>query len=135
MDRIAPELRPVRGAGQPHSAFRSASGRRIVRDVTGKRHDPRWTTSGAKIAAWWQRFQHVVGGVPLLRAGVARVRAPGGHGDLLAWCEIVVATVLLVIFVRDLRAEARAQLAKEEPRSAPCARGPRVVRCCRRGAV
>jgi hypothetical protein len=68
-----------------------------------------------KIGAWWQRFQHVVGGAPLLRAGIARVRAPGGHGDVLAWCEVVVATVLLVIFVRDLRAEARAKLAKTEP--------------------
>jgi hypothetical protein len=67
------------------------------------------------VGVWWQRFQHVVGGAPLLRAGIARVRAPGGHGDVLAWCEIVVATVLLLIFVRDLRAEARAQLAKEEP--------------------
>lgn len=68
-----------------------------------------------KVGAWWQRFQHVVGGAPLLRAGIARVRVPGGHGDLLAWCEIVVATVLLVIFVRDLRAEASAQFRKSEP--------------------
>lgn len=68
-----------------------------------------------KAGAWWQRFQHVVGGAPLLRAGIARVRVPGGHGDVLAWCEIIVATVLLAIFVRDLQAEARAQLAKTKP--------------------
>jgi hypothetical protein len=55
---------------------------------------------------WWQKLQHALGGVPLLIAGVHRLRTPGGAGDLLAIAEIVVAAVLLVLLARDLRSEA-----------------------------
>jgi hypothetical protein len=64
------------------------------------------------LALWWQKVQNVVGGAPLLMAGIHRVSAPGGSGDVLALAEIVVATVLLVLFARDVRAEARARLSK-----------------------
>jgi hypothetical protein len=59
-----------------------------------------------RLGMWWQKMQHAVGGVPLLMAGVARLQAPGGGGDLLAIAEIVVAAVLLVLLARDLRSEA-----------------------------
>ena len=63
-----------------------------------------------KVGAWWQKLQHVIGGVPLLLAGVRRLEAPGATGHTLAVVEIVVATLLLVMFVRDVRAEAVARL-------------------------
>ena len=50
-----------------------------------------------RLGVWWQKLQHGVGGVPLLMAGVARLQAPGGGGDLLAIAEIAVAAVLLVL--------------------------------------
>jgi hypothetical protein len=56
-----------------------------------------------RLAQWWQKLQHAVGGVPLLVAGVHRFQAPGGKGDLLAIAEIVVAAVLLLLLARDLR--------------------------------
>ena len=68
-----------------------------------------------RLAQWWQKLQHAVGGVPLLIAGVHRFQAPGGKGDLLAIAEIVVAAVLLVLLARDLRSEAVAQLRTPAP--------------------
>jgi hypothetical protein len=59
-----------------------------------------------RLGLWWQKLQHAVGGVPLLLAGVHRLQAPGGGGDLLAIAEIAVAAVLLVLLARDLRSEA-----------------------------
>jgi hypothetical protein len=59
-----------------------------------------------RLGLWWQKFQHALGGVPLLIAGVHRLRTPGGEGDLLAIAEIAVAAVLLVLLARDLRSEA-----------------------------
>jgi hypothetical protein len=56
-----------------------------------------------RLGQWWQKLQHAVGGVPLLIAGVHRLRSPGGEGDLLAIAEIVVAAVLLLLLARDLR--------------------------------
>jgi hypothetical protein len=56
-----------------------------------------------RLGQWWQKLQHAVGGVPLLIAGVHRLRSPGGQGDLLAIAEIVVAAVLLLLLARDLR--------------------------------
>lgn len=64
-----------------------------------------------RIALWWQKLQHAVGGVPLLLAGVHRLQAPGGGGDLLAIAEIAVAAVLLVLLARDLRSETGAKSA------------------------
>jgi hypothetical protein len=58
-----------------------------------------------RLALWWQKLQHAVGGVPLLIAGVHRLQTPGGGWDLLAIAEIVVAAVLLVLLARDLRAD------------------------------
>src|SRR5665647_3163029 len=45
-----------------------------------------------KVSAWWQKLQHVIGGVPLLSAGVRRLEAPGATGHTLAVVEIVIAT-------------------------------------------
>ncbi|MDQ2931845.1 MAG: hypothetical protein M3Y05_13670 [Gemmatimonadota bacterium] len=53
---------------------------------------------------WAQKLQHAVGGVPLLFAGIHRLQAPGGSGELLAYAEILVAAVLLGMLARDLRA-------------------------------
>jgi len=58
-----------------------------------------------RLGLWWQKLQHAVGGVPLLFAGVHRLQAPGGAGDLLAVAEIAVAAVLLLLLARDLRSE------------------------------
>jgi hypothetical protein len=58
-----------------------------------------------RLGLWWQKLQHAVGGVPLLFAGVHRLQAPGGAGDLLAIAEIAVAAVLLLLLARDLRSE------------------------------
>jgi hypothetical protein len=63
----------------------------------------------------WQKLQHAVGGVPLLIAGVHRLQAPGGGGNLLALAEIIVAAVLLVLLARDLRAEAAIHLRRSPP--------------------
>jgi len=63
-----------------------------------------------KVSAWWQKLQHVIGGVPLLSAGVRRLEAPGATGHTLAVVEIVIATLLLVMFVRDVRAEVVARV-------------------------
>jgi hypothetical protein len=68
-----------------------------------------------RLGLWWQKLQHAVGGVPLLLAGVHRLQAPGGGGDLLALAEIAVAGVLLVLLARDLRSEAAIQLRREQP--------------------
>ena len=59
-----------------------------------------------KLGVWWQKLQHVIGGVPLLLAGVDRLQAPSRGGHWLAIVEIVMATLLLALFVRDARAEA-----------------------------
>ena len=64
------------------------------------------------LAAWWPKVQHVIGGAPLLMAGVHRISAPGGQGDLFAIAEIILAAVLLVMFARDLRAEAMRRVSK-----------------------
>ncbi|MEO8879346.1 MAG: hypothetical protein ABI446_03040 [Gemmatimonadaceae bacterium] len=53
---------------------------------------------------WLQKLQHAVGGVPLLFAGIHRLQAPGGSGEVLAYAEILVAAVLLGMLARDLRA-------------------------------
>lgn len=53
---------------------------------------------------WLQKLQHAVAGVPLLFAGIHRLQAPGGSGELLAYAEVLVATVLLGMLARDLRA-------------------------------
>ncbi|MEO6211732.1 MAG: hypothetical protein ABIQ10_16605 [Gemmatimonadaceae bacterium] len=53
---------------------------------------------------WLQKLQHAVGGVPLLFAGIHRLQAPGGSGELLAYAEILVAAMLLGMLARDLRA-------------------------------
>jgi hypothetical protein len=64
------------------------------------------------LAVWVQKAQHVIGGAPLLLAGISRISAPGAHGDLFAMAEIIVAAVLLVMFARDLRAEALTRVSK-----------------------
>ncbi|MEO6209295.1 MAG: hypothetical protein ABIQ10_04125, partial [Gemmatimonadaceae bacterium] len=53
---------------------------------------------------WLQKLQHAVAGVPLLFAGIHRLQAPGGSGELLAYAEVLVAAVLLGMLARDLRA-------------------------------
>jgi hypothetical protein len=68
-----------------------------------------------RLGLLWQKLQHAIGGVPLLIAGVHRLQAPGGGGDVLALAEIVVAGVLLVLLARDLRAEAAMQLRRGPP--------------------
>jgi hypothetical protein len=62
------------------------------------------------LGLWWQKLQHAVGGVPLLLAGMDRLQQPGGARDVLAFAEIVVAGVLLVLLARDLRSEVAAKL-------------------------
>jgi hypothetical protein len=66
------------------------------------------------LAVWIQKAQHVIGGAPLLLAGIRRISEPGAHGDLFAITEIIVAAVLLVMFARDLRAEAVTRVSKSE---------------------
>ncbi len=61
-----------------------------------------------RLGLWWQKLQHAVGGVPLLFAGVHRLQAPGGAGDLLAIAEIAVAAVLLLLLARDVSSEVAA---------------------------
>ena len=68
-----------------------------------------------RLALWWQKLQHAIGGVPLLIAGVHRLEAPGGGGDLLAIAEIVVAAVLLLLLARDLRSQAFTKTRGPEP--------------------
>lgn len=63
-----------------------------------------------KVGMWWQKLQHVIGGVPLLLAGMRRLQAPSRGGHWLAIAEIVIAALLLALFVRDLRAEALARV-------------------------
>jgi hypothetical protein len=63
-----------------------------------------------RIGAWWQKLQHVIGGVPLLLAGVERLQAPSRGGHWLAIVEIVIAALLLALFVRDARNEAMTHL-------------------------
>ena len=79
-------------------------------DVTIRLDDKRRT-----LVDWWQKLQQVIGGVPLLLAGIHRLRAPGASGHAFALAEIVVASALLAMFVRDLRARARARLAGAAP--------------------
>jgi len=71
------------------------------------------------LATWVQKAQHVIGGAPLLLAGISRISAPGAHGDLFAIAEIIVAAVLLVMFARDLRAEALTRVSKPELHEPP----------------
>ena len=59
-----------------------------------------------RLGVWWQKMQHVIGGVPLLLAGVHCLQAPSRGGHWLAIVEIVMAASLLALFVRDVRAEA-----------------------------
>ena len=59
-----------------------------------------------KVGVWWQKLQHVIGGAPLLLAGMARLQAPSRGGHWLAIAEIVMSALLLALFVRDVRAEA-----------------------------
>jgi hypothetical protein len=68
-----------------------------------------------RLGLWWQKLQHAIGGVPLLIAGVHRLQAPGGGGDLLAIAEIVVAAVLLILLARDLRSEVAATMRNPTP--------------------
>lgn len=71
------------------------------------------------LAAWVQKAQHVIGGAPLLLAGLRRITAPGSHGDLFAIAEILVAAVLLVMFARDLRVEVVRRVPKSELHEPP----------------
>ncbi|MDB4910848.1 MAG: hypothetical protein JWO39_1671 [Gemmatimonadetes bacterium] len=80
-----------------------------------------------RLGALWQKLQHAIVGVPLLIAGVHRLRMPGGGGDLLAITEIVVAAVLLVLLARDLRAEAALQLRREPPIASHADGGPEWI--------
>jgi len=81
-----------------------------------------------KIGAWWQKLQHVIGGGPLLLAGVRRLATPRGAGHWFAIAEIAIATLLLVLFMRDISAEAMAHMknsALAEPFTQPHVRkGP-----------
>jgi hypothetical protein len=77
-----------------------------------------------QIGAWWQKLQHVIGGAPLLVAGINRLKAPGGEGRLFALAEIVVSIVLLAMFARDLRAAAAAKMGKSERAEAHEHSGP-----------
>lgn len=70
-----------------------------------------------KLAAWWQKVQHIVGGAPLLLAGVNRFQLSAGMGRALALVEISVAGALLAIFVRDVRNAVRQRGAS--PKSQP----------------
>ena len=75
-----------------------------------------------KVGVWWQKFQHVIGGAPLLFAGVHRLETPGEGRHWLAIAEIAIAALLLVLFVRDVRAEAVARVrnsALAEPYTRP----------------
>lgn len=60
-----------------------------------------------RIGAWWQKAQHIIGGVPLLLAGVDRFQVATGAGRALALAEIAFAGALFVMFVRDVRREVR----------------------------
>jgi hypothetical protein len=59
-----------------------------------------------RLGMWWQKLQHVIGGAPLLLAGVHRLENPSSGGHWLAIAEVVFATLLLALFVRDVREEA-----------------------------
>ncbi|MDQ2767365.1 MAG: hypothetical protein M3Y30_09440 [Gemmatimonadota bacterium] len=75
-----------------------------------------------KLGVWWQKLQHVIGGVPLLLAGVRRLETPGDSAHWLAIVEIAFALLLLALFVRDVRAEAAARMrnrALAEPYTTP----------------
>jgi len=63
-----------------------------------------------QIGVWWQKLQHVIGGAPLLLAGVARLQAPSRGGHWLAIAEIVLSALLLALFVRDARVEATVRM-------------------------
>lgn len=76
-----------------------------------------------QIGAWWQKLQHVIGGAPLLVAGINRLEA-GGEGRLFAIAEIIVSIVLLAMFTRELRAAAAAKLGKAERAKAHEHSGP-----------
>src|SRR5450755_4243797 len=77
-----------------------------------------------QIGAWWQKLQHVIGGAPLLVAGINRLQAQGGEGRLFALAEIVVSIVLLAMFARDVRAAAAAKMGKTERAEAHEHSGP-----------
>lgn len=76
-----------------------------------------------QIGAWWQKLQHVIGGAPLLVAGINRLEA-GGEGRLFAIAEIVVSVVLLAMFARDLRAVAASKMGKSRSPEAHEHSGP-----------
>jgi hypothetical protein len=77
-----------------------------------------------QIGVWWQKLQHVIGGAPLLVAGINRLEAPGGEGRLFAIAEIVVSIVLLAMFARDLRSAAATRMGKSERAEAREHSGP-----------
>jgi hypothetical protein len=77
-----------------------------------------------QLGALWQKVQHVIGGVPLLMAGIDRFQGATGSGRALAVAEIVVAATLLAMFVRDVRRMARARFGKMVTPSAHAHAGP-----------
>ncbi len=87
-------------------------------DVTILLDDKRRT-----LVDWWQKPLQLIGGVPLLLAGIDRLRA-GASGRALALAEIVVAAALLAMFVREVRARVRARIASAEPHAVAEHPGP-----------
>lgn len=76
------------------------------------------------LGMWWQKMQHAVGGVPLLVAGIHSFGDPIISHRALAFAEIVVAGVLLVTLVRDVRGEVRARREHAREAHAGHAHGP-----------
>jgi hypothetical protein len=76
------------------------------------------------LATWWQKLQHAIGGAPLLVAGMHALRDPVLGHRVLAVAEIIVAVVLLVTLVRELRAEVRTRRNSNEAAHAHHGHGP-----------